>query len=249
MIVLMALHGNHNHHLLQPINSEADVVAILNASGCPIGQLEEKCRYFDQSIPIFENLLGPVWKASGVTISRVNPATGQRAQLNTSDGLVTESDYWARFQISVEDFEQAILKENPDRYLAAIAAGTAAIEGFCNYQFLKKGNNAESGEIREPLDWKFENWIPRFTNRKLDKGRKSWERFKRLRQLRNDEFQHPKAMWSARNFSDLPSLFNDYRWGICRLLLELHVIFRERCPSRIIRYSFYPSIYWQKDDD
>jgi hypothetical protein len=246
LIILMGLIGNHSEHIFSTLVSESDVIEYLASRGYIMSKLVESCRNFNVPVPHFENLLGSTTRIVGLTESRIDPATGQWKQLNTGDGITTESDYWARFEMSSEDFERAIADQNPERFKNAVGSGLAAIEGFLNFQFLKRGHSPQSTEIRESIDWKFDNWVLRFTNQKFPKGDKSWGSFRRLRTLRNDEFQHPKSMWSGYNYTDLPKLFNDYRWGICRILLQLHKVFIVRCPSKVIRYSFYPNIYWDQ---
>lgn len=252
MIFAMGLFGNHNaEHLYgRPLRSRDDIIKILERNGWPLVNAIEHCCNPENSVPVLENIIGATWNTKtikGSTISRQDPVTAEWKQLAPGEGSYTNSNYWALFELSADDFDIAYSKTNFDRFLTSVNSGIASVEGYLNYEYQVRRREQNPAEIRESIDWKVNNWIPALTNSKFDKGTLTWACFKKLRVLRDDEFQHPKNAWSGRAHATYPDQFNQYRIGICRLLLELHIHLKRKCPCRIIRYSFYPKIYWDPE--
>ena len=133
MVLAMALHGNHYNDIHSNIRAVSDVKAHYAQNSLDIKRVVADCRDFSQSVPLYENLIGAQWTAEGVTVSRPSHVTGEHETVVSGDGVYNESDYWASFEISKEDFDSAITTGRWERFLAAVNAGIAAVEAFLNH--------------------------------------------------------------------------------------------------------------------
>jgi len=55
--------------------------------------------------------------------------------------------------------------------------------------------------------------------------------FKDLKKLGYDEGVHPKEISAGVNLFELATLINKFKTGIAGLLVELHLLFKDRIPS------------------
>lgn len=247
MIVAMAKYGNHYDDIHRRIETVDEVKNRYAQFGYVFRTVVNRCRDFSQPVPLFENCIGSQWTADGVSVSRHDPSTGQETVVVTDHGTYNDADYWANFEVASEDFKLALESGKHERYLSAVNAGISSIEAFLNHQYLEQmGVYATPSELSTVLENKFSDWPQRFTGQKFDRSGRSWAAFNRLVQLRNENFQHRKTTTSGIHFRDLVAQLNEFKIGICGLLFDLHVHFSCRCPSAIIRGSFFPEIEYVK---
>jgi len=243
MILAMAFHGNHYNDLHGHIRFVSDVRAHYAQNGLDFARVVAHCRDYSQSVPIYENRIGAQWTAEGVTLSRPNHITGEYEPVVRGDGIYNESDYWATFEISKEDFDSAIESGRWERFLAAVNAGIAAVEAFMNHQYMTRlrvlGDDAA---LRKSLETKMKEWPAMLTGDAFDLSSRPWASFSKLKKLRDDGFQHRKAIATGITRKEHVSLLNEYKQAVPRLLLNLHIHFGVRCPSVIIRYAYHPEI-------
>lgn len=250
MIILMGKLGNHNYDLGGHLKTDADIKRHYAQNNYDFEVEVQRCRTFTENIMIYENLIGSQWTTKGVKVSRVNPTTGQEETLVEGDGVYNDKDYWHSFELAVSDLDEAISKSSYGKFLSAINNGIASIEAFFNYEYLHKmKEGVQPAELEISLDAKVDNWPERFTGIKLDKSKIFWNHFRELKNLRNNKFQHIKSSATGKTFIAMEREFNMFRTGIAQFLLELHVIYKERCPSKIIRYSYFPDITYVPDTD
>lgn len=243
MVLAMAVHGNHNYDIHRNIRSASDVKAHYNQNGLDFKRVVASCRDFAQSVPLYENWIGAQWTAEGVTVSRPSHITGEYEPVVSGDGVYNESDYWANFEISKEDFDSAITSGRWERFLAAVNAGIAAVEAFLNHQYMVRLRVAgDDPALRGNLEKKIKLWPIKLTGDAFDLSGRSWSAFTELKKLRDDGFQHRKSTSTGITRNDHLSLLNDYKKAVPKLLLELHIHFGERCPSAIIRYAYHPEV-------
>lgn len=243
MVLAMAFHGNHYKDLHGNIRAVADVKAHYAQNGRDFSTIVAQCRDFSQSVPFYENLIGAQWTAEGVTVSRPSHITGEYEPVLSGDGVYNESDYRATFEISKEDFDNAIESGRWERFLTAVNAGIAAVEAFLNHQYmtlLRVPN--DNPALRDNLETKIKTWPGKLTGRAFDLSGRSWASFSKLKKLRDDGFQHRKAISTGMSRKEHVVLLNEYKLAVPRLLLDLHIHFGVRCPSAIIRYAYYPEI-------
>ena len=243
MILAMAFHGNHYNDIHGHIRAVSDVKAHYAQNGRDFARVVAHCRDFSQSVPIYENLIGAQWTVEGASVSRPNHITGEYEPVVSGYGVYNESDYWATFEISREDFDGAIESGRWERFLAAVNAGIAAVEAFLNHQYMTRlrvlGDDAA---LKENLETKMKTWPEKLTGRAFDLSGRSWPSFSKLKKLRDDGFQHRKAISTGVSRKEHLGLLNEYKQAMPRLLFDLHVHLGVRCPSAIIRYAYYPEI-------
>ncbi|WP_439860983.1 hypothetical protein [Pseudomonas sp. MBLB4136] len=243
MILALAFHGNHYNDIHGQIRAVSDVKAHYAQNGRDFARVVAHCRDFSQSVPIYENLIGAQWTAEGVTVSRPNHITGEYESVVSGDGVYNESDYWATFEISKEDFDSAIQTGRWERFLAAVNAGIAAVEAFLNHQYMTRLRaSGDNVALRENIETKMKTWPAKLTGSAFDLSGRSWASFSKLKKLRDDGFQHRKAITTGISRKQHLELLNEYKQAVPRLLFDLHVHFDVRCPSAIIRYAYYPEI-------
>lgn len=243
MILAMAFHGNHYNDIHGHIRAVSDVKAHYAQNGREFSRVVAHCRDFAQSVPIYENLIGAQWTAEGVTVSRPNHITGEYEPIVSGDGIYNESDYWATFEISKEDFDNAIESGRWERFLSAVNAGIAAVEAFLNHEYMTRLRvSGDDAALRENFEVKIKTWPAKLTGSAFDLSGRSWASFSKLKKLRDDGFQHRKARNTGMSRKEHLGLLNEYKLAVPRLLFDLHVHFKVRCPSAIIRYAYHPEI-------
>ena len=248
MVLAMAMHGNHNKDIHRNIRTVANVRDHFAQNGMDFKAEVAKCRDFRHHVPMYENLMGAQWTTQGVTVSKPDHVTGEFKEIVSGDGTYNEADYWALFDLAREDFDQALETGKYERFLSAVNSGLASIETFMNHQYLvRTGSRQDDEALKRDIEAKIDDWMPLFTGKRFDKGQREWAAFKELKNLRNEDFQHRKSIASGITFRQLVELLNDFRYGICRVLMEFHVLFGHRCPTAIIRYSHYPEIEYVKN--
>jgi len=251
MVLAMALYGNHYNDIHGNIRGVANVKDHYAQNGHDFKRIVSACRdFFTQKVPIYENLIGAQWTAEGVTVSRPSHITGEYEPVISGAGVYNESDYWANFEISKEDFDSAITSGRWERFLAAVNAGIAAVEAFLNHQYMVRFRVADDDPIlRENLDTKMKTWPTKLTGRAFDLSGRPWLSFSKLKKLRDDGFQHRKSTSTGVPRKEHLLLLNEYKHAVPKLLFDLHVHFGVRCPSAIIRYAFFPEIEMEPRKD
>lgn len=246
LIVMMVNRGNHYNGIRG--RTPDDVKRIFESQGYDWQRLVEYCRLATNNVPHFENLIGSTWKSNGASISSVDLQTGEETPVLSGSGEYTQSVYWAQYEMAADALLRAIEKASYTEFQSAVVHGVASIEAYVNYRALEYNKRNSDNLLIDnkqhlvSLDKKIEEWIPRMCNGKLHRGGKEWEAFVRLRGIRDDQAIHPKAATYGITFSELASLINSYRLGIPGLLIQLHNLFNEPIPARIIRGRFMPEV-------
>jgi len=241
MVLAMAYYGNHYHDIQGHIRTVSDVKEQYAINGYDFLRVIQKCRDFARTVPVFENLLGAQWVTRGVAVSRQNPSTAGFESIVSGDGLYNENNYWASFEISLEDFDSAIASGRWERFLSAVSAGLAAIEAFLNEQYIIcLAAQSNDPALRLGLVDKLKTWPVHLTGRPFDLSGRSFQSMQKLKKLRDDDFQHRKTIRTGVTRKQHLMLLNEFRFAIPKLLLDLHVHFGCRCPSAIIRYAYHP---------
>jgi len=79
-------------------------------------------------------------------------------------------------------------------------------------------------------------------DKKLDKSIRNWRDFKELKKIRDHVFIHSKSASYGISFPDLAQKINLFRTGIAGILIQLHKLFKEPIPAKIIRTFFSPEV-------
>jgi len=251
MILMMTKHGNHG--VRQRFVSDADVKRFFGAKGIYWDDLVQKCRNPSEIIPIVENLIGSTWIVSGGGRAAIvtGAATDKEREIASVEGpgTLTTSNYLQLFENAEDNLNKCMVSASFGDFQSSISNGIASIDAYIAHRawLYNSGNPSEplidSKESKVPLDTKIDEWIPTMSGgKKLDKSGLNWNHFKRLRAVRDDLAIHIKEPASGISYQQLGQLLNLFRSGIAGLLIDLHLLFRERIPCKIIRHACLPNI-------
>jgi hypothetical protein len=125
-----------------------------------------------------------------------------------------------------------------------VVLAIASIEAYLNYkaELWNKENQNKITDYKISIEDKINRWIPIMTNKKqLDKSKEPWAAYKKLKKIRDDETIHIKKRYSNITYKELVKLMSKYK-HLAHLLLTLHILFNDKVPSIIIRYTFLPEL-------
>jgi hypothetical protein len=240
MIFMMARWGNNTHG----INDIEKVPSFYDQRGIKFKEIVEKCRNWPEPVPIFENLIGPTWRVSNASLSRINLSTGKTIFSVEGEGEFISSTYWSLFCEAEDNISKAIKENSFTAFQTAIINGIAALEAYINAKAIEWNETHPNGKkidinAKISFDEKIEQWIP-IMGRPMSKNTKFWSNFKELRKVRDNQTVHPKNIGSGRTIAELAQCINQYRSGIAGLLCLLHFHIGERIPCAIIRRYYSP---------
>lgn len=250
MILTMAKYGNHG--VRQKFASDADVKRFFQSNSYYWGDLVEVCRNPKEIIPIVENLIGSTWVAPQGGAAIVTGAATDREKEITSlkgPGTLTTSTYLQLFENAIDNFHRCIEGAHFGDFQSCVSNGIASIDAYIAHRAWLYN----SGQPNEPLidnkenkvsqDTKIDEWIPKMSGgKKLVKSGLNWNHFKRLRSVRDAQAIHIKEPAFSISYVELGELLDLFRSGIAGLLIDLHLLFGERIPCKIIRYAYLPDI-------
>lgn len=245
LVQLMAKQGNHHF----TFSTDASVKTFFKTRGYDYDVLVENVRNYPEPVPLVENFMPATGFASpGLQVSRVDSHGNEDLHLE-GPGAFTMLGYQSQIEQATENIEAAIRGSSPQHFLTACMNGVASIEGYINYRVeiwnkLHPGNPlCDTKQTPVSFDDKIDRWVPIMTSqKKLDKSRKTWNDFKRLKAIRDNIAVHPKSSGHTFSLKQLAELINCFASGIAGLLLQLHELFGERSPSIIIRYFYAPEV-------
>lgn len=252
LVLTMAKHGNHSIDIEYNISfiTDADVKRFFSAQGMDFQNVVQKCREFRKSVPFFENLIGSTWNVSGnAKVSRVDAKTDQKDLEVIGPGTITMSTYWAQYEEAEKALDQSIKNSSFSDFHTALVLGIASIESYIRYRD-QEWNKTHSNDLiqdsknqKVSFDDKIDLWIPKMTGgKRLDKSIINWSNFKNLRKIRDDNVIHSKSSGYSISNQKLAEYINKFKTGIAKLLVQLHMLFNEKIPSRIIRGAHAPDV-------
>lgn len=252
LVLTMAKHGNHYYDTYYNINLRTDdeVKRFFSTRGVDFQDVVQKCRLFKKSVPFFENLIGSTWHVlEGTQVSRVDANTGKKNLEVNGPGTITMSTYWAQYEEAEKIIEQAIKNSSSIKFQSALVLGIASIESYINYR-AEEWNKTHPNDLiqdskrqKVSFDNKIDVWIPKLAGgKRLDKSIINWSDFKDLRKIRDDHVIHSKTSGYSISDQKLAEYINKFRTGIAKLLVQLHILFNEKIPSRIIRGAYAPDV-------
>jgi hypothetical protein len=255
MILLFAKHGNHYHN--RDFRSDADVKRAFARNDVNYEKLVIECCDFQKHVPFFENLIGSTaYSIGGSSLARVDKETGA-TDLNTQGpGTIVLYAYWARFEAAINALDRAVAKSSYTDFQSAIVEGIASIEGYIQYkaEYWNKHHPQQvlldSANNKVRFDDKITQWIPIMTaGRRLDKSTIEWNHFVMLRTIRDDLAIHPKSSSYSTSYAKLAEQINLFRTGIAQLLVNLHLLFGDMIPAKIIRAAYAPDVVFVPSDE
>ena len=247
MICQMALHAQNA--LLPPLETEKDVQRFFEAQGYDFEDLVESSRPPESPIPIAENLISSAWKLEGEGARASVTTAAGNTQETTAPGIIISPAYLGRFEDAVASLHRCVESAAAGELLAMATSSLASVETYVRYRAeiynLERSEHdalVDTKEAKVSFEAKIDNWVPRMTGHRVDKGGKNWKAFRDLRDLRDDVAVHVKASALAMSYKEIATHLNRFRHGIAGLLIDLHQCFKERITCRIIRYRYLPDI-------
>jgi hypothetical protein len=227
-------------------------------------QLGERCRAWPVPVPFVENFLDATWTlapagGSELSVSRVDRSTGEKDLEVNGPGTITLSTYQERFKSACEARDRSVERASQTELHSAAALGVTAVQAYVEYQ-VEAWNKAhpheglderkiltdEAGHSRTfhvRFEDKIDEWIPTMTGGKgVNKAGKCWQNFSDMVAIRDQIAIHPKRSGYSSTFAALAEDIERFKTGVAGTLLDLHMIFGEKIPRRIIRAYFAPGV-------
>lgn len=251
MILTMARHGNHYWgREWGGFTTTQHVHSFLAQNNITLAELTETCREKGAWGNPFENLLGTGWTFSagdaGIA-SYVDSEGNEVVRMEESGTLVTATDA-ALFEKAVDDVERSLQSMSYTEFLSGIVNGLASIEAYISRKAYQHNVRNPGKELVDDKNHKvsFEDkikaWVPTMAGAKLNLGGKNWAHFQRLKRVRDTEHTHSKVPALNISHRELCKLLNLFGTGIAGMLLDLHVLFNDTVPSKVITYAYHPKI-------
>jgi hypothetical protein len=251
MILDMAWHGNHGQEFA--IHSEQPIRQFYSANSLDFDALVEACREPNRQVPHFENLFqGMVYPGSGATVSIANMSTGEESATVRGPGAIAKEYYWPQFERAASTFDQSLRTGSFMDFHTALVWGVSSLQSYLAYvaelwnRLKPEDMLVDSAGNKVSFEDKINVWIPKMTNGKhLDKSQRSWNDFRALKEVRDNEVIHLKSGAYSISQEELVTLMNRFSTGIAQLLFQLHMLFSTRVPTRIIRIMHFPTIRYE----
>jgi hypothetical protein len=248
-------HGDTSHREAIKNAPKQDIEAWFTKNGHRFCDVERAARqYFRYAIPFVENLLGATWQMEcggegQVTASIVNLSDGKPIVEVEGPGELSIA-YAAQFESACRSRDRVIQSGSVDELHTLSFKAVASVESYVSYRATIWNNLVPTGlqlsdskAKKTPFDEKIKLWIPEMTSgKKLNLGGTAWSNFLKLRDLRDDEATHTKAWGQGKSHKQMAECLNVFKRGAVTLLLDLHILFDEAAPSRLIRAKYFPDI-------
>ncbi len=214
-------------------------------------RIVEECRDFSKSVPKFENLAGSTWETNvdGDSYVKVfDRKTGETITSLHRPGIISLYSYQYLFEHSVSELNESIKQKSYNKLLDSITNGIASIEAFIRFQADIYNRSHPDNQLidnkanKVSFDDKIDCWIPQMTGCRVDKSQQNWNNFKILMNIRDNEHIHRKKFAVGIEIDKLVKFINLFPNGIAGFLFDLHVVFKWRIPSKIVRYKFFPGL-------
>lgn len=231
--------------------SETKIRHFLAANGPDVDRLADECREWPTYVTGLENIIGPTWSVTGsATVQMIDRETKDPvSELVQGPGQIVTSSYWGSFDAAWKALRRAVAESSYPDLLTAITHGEAAVEAFVEERVTDWNRKNPGAELLSTqgnavrFEDRLRKWIPIMAGgAALDLSTRTWTDFCVLRELRNDRSAHIKVVGHGMSLADLAKHVNLFRTGIAGLLLQLHVLFKTRVPSSIVRASHAPDV-------
>ena len=253
MIHMMATRGNlvrrgTVYASLGPQSSENDVRNFFSMCGFDFDKVVEECRNYEKNIPLVENIIGPTCKTMGdCKVFIQDPITGEEKVIE--EGQACFSEYWQAFESSYKYFCDCINEMDYDHFKSALTFGVKSIDSYIKhraeiYNYQKSSNILKDDkQSKVSFEDKIKIWIPIMTGGKKLKGNLNYYHFGILKGIRDNIAVHPKGTKSGIIYSDFCNDLNKFKTGIAGFLIDMHIIFEEQIPCKVIRAFHFPRIF------
>ena len=254
MILTMARHGDHYWYQRwrQSFDTERDVELALKQVGTTLAEVVDTCRDKNARRNPFDNLLSSTtWSVTlgpGDVVGYTDSEGNEVVVFEGESGTFAEATSIALFGKAVEDFERSIGEMSYVEFLSCLANGIASVEAYILGKVGQHNRRNPGAELvddkdnKVPFERKIKAWVPTMAGKRLDLSGQNWRHFRRLKEARDTEHTHSKNPTLQTTYPNLCKQLNLFRSGIASFLLDLHVVFGDRVPSKISKYAYHPDI-------
>jgi hypothetical protein len=211
-------------------------------------KLVEEVRFLSKNVPFVENLIGYEIALEGA-VDNVKCAIyhyGYQVAELSGAGKLNVFDYHAKYLKAFEARETTVKRSDYSDLLNCVTHGIASVESYvtakanlCNQ---RAGRLLFSVDEVSNLDDKLNNWLFDMTGYRMNQSGVIWNHFTDLKDLNNKKFKHTSQGAQANSYDVMAKIINKFRTGIARMLFELHKLFKEPVPSKIIRGIYLPEV-------
>ncbi len=237
------------------LNTEDEVVDFFNRqdnSGYYFDAIVEHCRDYSNVVPLIEDTLGSSFTCD---IGKYNGKIllSKREISVEGPGILHMSNYLFQFSYSFGKLNYGIDNASILDIQTAFVFGIASIESFINEKAQRWSDNypedtlIDTREQKASFVQKIDEWLPKLTCRNFDKTGEIWNHFQTLQNYRDNEIIHSRNSAFGITFGDMVELINKYKAGIAGFHKELHLLFEQHVPHRIIRAMHFPIIEISKE--
>ncbi len=226
--------------------SDDDVKQFFASQGYDWKTLRESIRTPGVPVPFVENLLGSSafvfggGKHDTLTIMH----HGKPVASFHGSGQIAMFDYHAKYDQAITCRKRVIKDAQYTELLSCASHGIAAVESYINTQAFYWNNNHPNDTLdlqEDRLDIKLNDWLKKMTGKRLN-HLSCWNHFKDYQAVNNEGLKHTMHPAHAVNFSEMATTLNKFRYGIAKILFELHIAFKQMVPVSIIRGMYFADI-------
>jgi hypothetical protein len=256
-IIAFGLYGKDNKQY--NLKTPKDVELYFYHKGINLDKLVEYCRDYKKKVPFLEGELSTTWnygafdknfkpiKKSNSKIELINNITGKSEKTLTGEGEFAIYAYLSKFEDGIKHLNLAVENTSYEDFYTACSKGVTSIDAYLNYKakfwnLMHEDKLIDNEQNKVSLDFKLTHWVKIMTNRGLKKDTIVWQNFKFLQKCRHKKDQHLVDEFIGGSFEDLVKDINKFKSGIAQLLANLHLIFGQRTPSKIISAIYLPDV-------
>lgn len=221
----------------------SEVKSLFENLGVDFGYLVSETRERIGLIPYIETITPNKMVLFGNPIVKVPSVPGGVPnETVVGPGEIIFPVYLNEFENSVTSFQKVLENKSTTDFNNASISGVTSIEVYLNNRIAAWNDSNPQNQLiddkehkKVPFDTKITDWIPIITRgRRLDKSTRIWMDFVMFRDYR-DSVIHRKRISAGMGHRELGNYLTRYRFAIPGLLFELHKLFKQRVPSKIIR--------------
>lgn len=252
LILYIAKYGNQYHY---SFHTDGDVERFFNKNNYPFNSVINTCKAFTSPVPLLENFIpasAVIMTDQSIKTSIMNSDYGEMASIEGS-GFTIIYGYQDQYEKAYSMIDKIIKNSDYQSIMEAITLGVTSVNTYLTFKSIEWNEKHPTDQLVDtkssPVS--FENkvklWIPKMTHgKKFDTGGINWEKYLKLENFRNDKEIHIKTISLGITLEEVATLINDFKLGIAGNLVNLHILFGDKIPSKIIRGYFMPNVEVQE---
>lgn len=220
----------------------------------------EACRKYSTPIPLLNytnhmqsvHLLPRKHNHKGNSGSFIVSPEGKETRVDNS--IVIQQYYLQLFKLSDSLISESIDEYSIPKLRFGMAAGYASLEVFINEKSKNMAHKLKDSSIEKvSLETKLLEWAPKLAGKSgytvflkeltySGKTDEVWSSFKSIKKIRDQQAIHSFEDNCIISYSEFVKAINDYRMGVVKHLLILHLLFNSYVPQEIINRYYTPKL-------